>query len=200
MSEQTIFDKAIELFDSANREDPNKVTVDGKEWPKELLYSHRMSEMLQRFKPEADDEMKLAIHAQHIQRWKSPRTDYPMNRQGYLQWRVHLYQFHADTAGELMQQAGYSEESIARTKKAVSKKGIKVNTDSQLLEDIADLVFLEYYMEDFVARHPEYDEEKWLEIIRKTWRKMSGAAQEFALAGNITLPEHLVPLIQKAVA
>ncbi|HFD88135.1 MAG TPA: DUF4202 domain-containing protein [Gammaproteobacteria bacterium] len=200
MSEQTIFDKAIELFDSANREDPNKVTVDGKEWPKELLYSHRMSEMLQRFKPEADDEMKLAIHAQHIQRWKSPRTDYPMNRQGYLQWRVHLYQFHADTAGELMQQAGYSEESIARTKKAVSKKGIKVNADSQLLEDIADLVFLEYYMEDFVARHPEYDEEKWLEIIRKTWRKMSGAAQEFALAGNITLPEHLVPLIQKAVA
>jgi hypothetical protein len=200
MSDPEIFQKAIELFDAANSEDPNEVTVGGKVWPKELLYSHRMTEMLNRFKPDADDEMKLAVHAQHIQRWKSPRTDYPMNRQGYLQWRVHLYQFHADTAGELMRQAGYVEESITRTKKAVSKKGIKVNADSQLLEDIADLVFIEYYLQDFVDRHPEYSEEKWLEIIRKTWRKMSEEAQAFALSGAIKLPEPLVPLIQKAVA
>ncbi len=192
--------KTLDLIDAANSEDPNMETVDGESVPKELLYGQRMSEMIERFRPDADDEMKIAVRAQHIQRWKSPRSDYPMNRQGYLQWRVHLYKFHADTVGEIMERVGWPQESIERVKKAVGKKGIKINPDSQLLEDIADLVFLEHYMEAFVEKHPEYDEEKWLDIIRKTWKKMSAEAQAFALAGNIKLPEHLVPLIQKAVA
>ncbi len=200
MTEASRLEKTLALIDAANKEDPNMETADGKEWPKELLYGQRMSEMIDRFKPDADDEMKIAVRAQHIQRWKSARSDYPMNRAGYLQWRVHLYKFHADTIGEIMEQLGWPQESIERVKKAVGKKGIKVNPDSQLLEDIADLVFLEHYMDAFVAKHPEYDEQKWLDIIRKTWKKMSQNAQEFALAGNIRLPEHLVPLIQKAVA
>ncbi len=200
MTEASRLEKTLALIDAANKEDPNMETADGKEWPKELLYGQRMSEMIDRFKPDADDEMKIAVRAQHIQRWKSARSDYPMNRAGYLQWRVHLYKFHADTIGEIMEQLGWPQESIERVKKAVGKKGIKVNPDSQLLEDIADLVFLEHYMDAFVAKHPEYDEQKWLDIIRKTWKKMSQNAQEFALAGNIKLPEHLVPLIQKAVA
>ena len=168
MSEAQKFEKAIELMDQANSEDPNKVTVEGKEWPKELLYSHRMSEMLQRFAPETDDAMKLAIHAQHIQRWKTPRDTYPEGRQGYYQWRTGLYKFHAETAGALMAEAGYDEESIERAKKAVGKRALKINPDSQLLEDIADLVFIEHYMLEFVEKHPEYSEEKWLDIIRKT--------------------------------
>ena len=199
MSEAQKFEKAIELMDRANSEDPNKVTVDGKEWPKELLYSHRMSEMLQRFAPDTDDAMKLAIHAQHIQRWKTPRDTYPEGRQGYYQWRTGLYKFHAETAGALMAEAGYDEESIERAKKAVGKRALKINPDSQLLEDIADLVFIEHYMLEFVENHPEYSEEKWLDIIRKTWAKMSGQAQEFALSGALKLPEPLVPVILKAV-
>lgn len=199
MSEQQRFETAIELMDRANSEDPNKVTVDGTEWPKELLYSQRMSEMLQRFAPDADEAMKLAIHAQHIQRWKTPRNTYPEGRQGYYQWRTGLYKFHAETAGKLMAEAGYDEESIERAKKAVGKRALKINPDSQLLEDIADLVFIEHYMLEFVEKHPEYDEEKWLDIIRKTWSKMSGAAQEFALSGAVKLPEPLVPIILKAV-
>ena len=69
MSEQiSTFDRAIALIDDANSEDPNRVAVDGKDWPKELLYSQRMSDMLQRFMPEAEDAVKLAIRAQHVQR------------------------------------------------------------------------------------------------------------------------------------
>ena len=37
--QQTLLDRAIALVDAANSEDPNKVTLDGKDWPKELLYS-----------------------------------------------------------------------------------------------------------------------------------------------------------------
>lgn len=197
---QSIFDKAVALIDAANTEDPNRVSADGKDWPKELLYSHRMADMLQRFAPDADDAMKLAIRAQHIQRWKSPRDNYPMDRIGYLQWRKDLYKFHAQTAADLLQQAGYGEEELDRVRKAVAKLQIKENPDTQLLEDVTDLVFIEHYMLEFAGKHPEYGEEKWLDIVRKTWKKMSEPAQQFALSGGVKLPEPLIPLIQKAVA
>ncbi|MCW8830035.1 MAG: DUF4202 domain-containing protein [Gammaproteobacteria bacterium] len=196
-----IFEESLRLIDQANSEDPNKVLdSDNKEWPKELLYSHHMSDMLERFAPETDDEMKLAIRAQHIQRWKSPRSDFPMNRKGYHQWRTALYTFHAETLAALMQQAGYAEDALNRVKLAVGKKALKKNPDTQLVENIAALVFIEHYMQEFADKHPEYDEEKWIDIIRKTWRKMSAEAQAFALSGSIKLPEPLVPLIQKALS
>lgn len=196
----TTYETALALIDAANREDPNRVTADGKEWPKELLYSERMSDMLQRYAPEADDAMKLAIRAQHIERWKSPRNAYPMDRIGYLKWRKDLYKIQANTAAALLQQAGYDDETIERVRNSVAKKNIKGNPDTQLLEDVTDLVFMEHYMLEFVGKHPDYSEEKWIEIIQKTWNKMSDSAHEFALSGNVRLPESLVPLIQKAVA
>ena len=197
---QQAFEQVVNLMDSANSEDPNIELADGKEWPKELLYSHRMEEMLERYKPMADDVIKLAIRGQHIQRWKSPRSDYPMNRKGYHQWRTALYSFHADRVAELMVKAGYDDESLERVKKAVGKKDIKKNEDTQLLEDVAALVFIEHYMLAFAEKHPEYDEEKWIDIIRKTWRKMSSDAHGFSLSGDLILPEALIPLIQKSVS
>lgn len=196
-----LLDQVIDLIDQANREDPNRVVDEnGKEWPKELLYSYRMTEMLHRYVEEPDEVAKIAMRGQHIQRWKSPRDSYPMDRQGYLQWRTQLYKFHSETTANIMQQAGYDEESIERVKKAIGKKGIKVNPDTQLLEDVTDLVFIEHYMLEFAGKYSEYDESKWLDIIRKTWNKMSERAHQFALGGNIKLPEALIPLIQKAIA
>mgnify|MGYP001820384949 FL=1 len=200
MSNTEIFERAASLIDAANMEDPNQEVADGKSWPKELLYSRRMSDMIGRYAPEADDAMKLAVRAQHIQRWKSARSDYPEGRQGYLQWRTGLYKFHAETAAGLLSQAGYDEATVERVKQAVGKRALKVNADTQLLEDVTDLVFIEHYMLAFAEKHPEYDEAKWLDIIRKTWKKMSEPAREFALSGAIKLPEPLVPLIQKAVS
>jgi hypothetical protein len=74
-----------------------------------------------------------------------------------------------------------------------------VNPETQLMEDVVDLVFIEHYLAAFVAQHPEYDEAKWIQIIRRTWQKMSSRAHEFALSGKIRLPQELVPLILKAV-
>lgn len=198
--QQALLDRAIALVDAANKEDPNRVTLDGKDWPKELLYSQRMSDMLQRFRPDADAAQQLAIRAQHVQRWKSPRDAYPMDRIGYLQWRKDLYKIQAETAVGLLEQAGYGEDVTGRVRAAVAKQRIKENPDTQLLEDVTDLTFLEYYLLEFAEKHPEYDEDKWLDILRKTWKKMSEDAQAFALSGSIKLPESLVPLIQKAVA
>jgi hypothetical protein len=197
---QSTYDKARALIDAANREDPNQVTADGKEWPKELLYSERMSDMLERYNPDADDAMKLAIRAQHIERWKSPRNAYPMDRIGYLTWRKDLYKIQANTAADMLLQAGYGEDVTERVRNAVAKKNIKGNPDTQLLEDVTDLVFMEHYMLEFVGKHPDYSEEKWVDIIRKTWNKMSPTAHEFALSGAVRLPESLVPLIEKATS
>ncbi|MDP1863147.1 MAG: DUF4202 domain-containing protein [Thiobacillus sp.] len=190
------FEQTLARFDAANAQDPNL----DKGQPKELLYGQRMSDMIGRFAPDASEAAQLAVRAQHIQRWMVPRNSYPMTKEGYHAWRTGLYTFHADTAGELMREAGYDDSMIERVKKAVGKRGIKVNPESQLLEDIANLVFIEHYLLAFANSKPDYDEAKWLEIIRRTWGKMSKNAQAYALSGKIKLPESLVPLITKAIS
>ena len=196
---QERYQAAIAAFDRANALDPNEEMAEGKLYPKELLYAQRMTEMQERYVPEATEAVKLAVRAQHIQRWKIPRSNYSMDRIGYLQWRTKLYKFHAETAGNLMQTVGYDDAMITRVQAIISKKGLKINPETQLMEDVVDLVFIEHYMSRFAAQHPEYDEEKWIQIIRKTWQKMSVRAHEFALAGKIMLPHALSPLILKAV-
>ena len=195
-ADQKRFDATIARFDAANAEDPNR--DEGQ--PKELLYARRMSEMLERFAPDASETVRLAVRAQHIQRWKTPRASYPMDRQGYLQWRTGLYKLHAETAGRIMRETGYDAETIERVQAAVGKKGLKVNTETQLLEDVTDLVFLEHYLAGFMARHADYSEGKWLDILRKTWQKMSPGAREFVLAGKVSLPETAQPLLLKAIS
>lgn len=199
MTDSQTFQRAIDLFDAANAADPNQEMLDGKAIPKELLYAQRMSEMLERFAPDAVDAMKLAVRGQHLERWKIPRSNFPMDRTGYLMWRTSLYKYHAETAGRLMKEAGYDDITIARVQSAIGKRGIKVNPESQMLEDMAGLVFIEHYMLGFAGQHPEYDEAKWIGIIRKTWKKLSAQAREFALGGKIRLPEALVPLILKSI-
>jgi hypothetical protein len=88
---------------------------------------------------------------------------------------------------------------IARVKTIVGKKDLKANPETQMMEDVVDLTFIEHYMLDFASQKPDYDEAKWILIIKKTWDKMSDSAHQFALAGKIKLPEALVPLILKAV-
>jgi len=196
-----LFDKAIELYDAANSKDPNMVKDEnGNDVPKELIYSHRMLDMINRYLPEADDVAKLSVAAQHIQRWTSPRSDYPMNRKGYHLWRTRLYGYHAETATAILEEVGYDEDTIARVKLAIGKKDLKNNKDTQILEDVAALTFIEHYMTAMYENFPQYDEEKWIDIIIRTWKKMSADAQAFALSGDLKLPADLVPVIQKALA
>jgi hypothetical protein len=196
---QAAYEQAVTLIDKANSQDPNIENAEGKGWPKELLYSQRMSNMLERYRSDSDYVIKLAIRGQHIQRWQSPRSAYPMDKQGYHRWRSDLYIFHADKVADVMLQAGFNAEEIERAKNAVAKVGIKSNSDTQLLEDVVGLVFMEHYMLNFAAKHADYTEQKWIDIIRKTWAKMSDDAHAFVLAGKISLPESLTPVILKAV-
>ena len=193
--DSTRFETAIARFDAANAEDPNLEEVDGAACPKELLYAQRMTAWLDKLAPSASEALRLAARAQHIRRWAIPRRDYPMTRTGYLKWRTTLYRFHADTAGNILREVGYDADTIAAVQSLLRKERLKRNPDMQCLEDVACLVFLESYFTDFA---PQYDEQKVLDILRKTWKKMS--EQGRAAARHLALPEAAQALVKKALA
>ncbi len=188
------FNKAISLFDASNAEDPNRTYVGAVAYPKELLYAQRMTKQLMVFAPDASEVVQLAARSQHIQRWKIPRTTYPMNRSGYKRWRVALLAFHAQVAGALMGQAGYGPDVIERVQTLLTKKRLKRDAEVQLLEDVICLVFLEHYFSDFAAKH---DEEKLEGILKKTWAKMS--TQGHKAATSLSLPDATLNLINRAL-
>ncbi len=172
-------DLAYALIDRANSEDPNSVAVDGVVRPAETVYGERMTEALGRLYPDAPEVLKLAVRAQHLRRWTVPRSSYPMDRPGYLRWRHDLKKLHAEWAGPLFKEAGYSDDDIARAQSLIRKEGIKSNAEAQALEDVAALVFLEHYAMDFVPKHTA---EKVQTILKKTFAKMSEDGRRAALA------------------
>ena len=189
------FRRAVERIDAANAQDPNRTPSDGQETPDELLYARRMTEWLERIEPGASEALRLAVRCQHLCRWMIPRGQYPMTRPGYLQWRSALARFHADKAGEILSDAGYGEDAVRRVQSLVRKEGLKSDPEAQTLEDVACLVFLEHEFADFAAKH---DEEKVVNIVARTWRKMSDRGRAEAL--KLDLPEEARALIGKALA
>lgn len=187
--------KAFELFDLANSKDPNKELFMGREYPKEVLYAIRMTEKLNEFAPDASEVLRLTVRAQHICRWEIPRESYEMNRTGYLKWRQDLKKFHAEKASEILEKVGYDSETIGKVKFLLEKKQLKRNAETQTLEDVICLVFLEFYFEPFAREHPE---EKVVDILQKTWRKMSEKGQEAAL--KLPLSQTSKEFVEKALS
>lgn len=188
-------EQAFVKFDAANAADPNQEVCEGGLYPKELLYSQRMTAMLMDFAPDASESLRLAARCQHICRWKIPRNRYPMDRTGYKCWRVELYRFHGEVAGEMMREAGYDDETIANVQSLLRKERIKVNPESQILEDVAGLVFIQYYLESFIKKFSHFEEEKLLNILLKTWKKMSEKGHITAL--NLNLNAELQRVMNK---
>ena len=179
------FDQAIRGIDHANSQDPHG---------KELLYSQRMSQWLDRIDPAASEPLRLAARAQHIRRWTIPRSSYPMDRIGYLTWRTTLYKFHADEVSRILRDVGYDEPTIARVASLVRKDRIKTDPEAQTLEDVACLVFLENEFPTFAAAH---DHEKVINILRKTWKKMSNQGRAEAL--KLDMPPNAQKLLERAL-
>ncbi len=186
--------RIIEAIDRLNSEDPNQEPDGSESCPRELLYSRRMSRQLLEFAADASEELQIATRAQHIQRWKMPRDTYPAGRIGYLQWRTDLGKMHAKITRELMAEQGFSDEAFERVRLLLTKRGIKSDPEVQTLEDVICLVFLQYYLADFSRKH---DEDKVLDIIRKTWHKMSDAGQQAAL--SLPLPPECRRLVGLAL-
>lgn len=185
----------VALIDAANSRDPRHEPAETGTVPAALLYGQRMASMLEEFEPSADDLLRIAVRAHHIERWTRPRGDYPAGRAGYLAWRSDLKRFHAEQAGDLMQQAGYGPADIERVGALIRKEGLKRDPQTQTLEDVACLVFLKHYAPEFIAEH---DDAKVTGILAKTARKMSPSGVSRAAA--LPLSQRLGRLLSSVVA
>ena len=186
---------AFQAFDERNAGDPKTTSWQGQQQPRGLVYGRRMSEWLARLVPDASRELQLAVRAQHLARHEMPRSDYPEGRTGYLEWRKQCMVRHAEIAVAILEELGFAPETGVRVADLIQKKAIKRDAEAQALEDVACLVFLEDHFADFAKQH---DEDKLVNILRKTWRKMSDAGH--AAAQQIDLAPELGELVQKALA
>jgi hypothetical protein len=189
------FAAAIAKIDAANAADPNLELREGREQAKELFYSQRMTDWLVRFAPDASEPLRLATHGQHICRWTIPRSDFPMDRAGYHRWRTTCQRMHAEKLREILNGVGYDESTISHVQALVRKERLKLDPEAQLLEDVICLVFLENYFADFSRQH---EEAKLIDIVRKTWKKMSPRGQQAAL--QLPFSDETRAMIEKALS
>ncbi|MBI3854746.1 MAG: DUF4202 domain-containing protein [Planctomycetes bacterium] len=179
------YDDACAAIDRANAEDPKGY---------EVLYGRRMVEWVGKLAPAASEELRLAARAQHLRRWTVPRSSYPEGRGGYLKWREGLKKFHADALAAIMKEAGYAEDSVAKSRSLLIRKNLADDAEGQTLEDAACLVFLQFEFAEFSAKT---EPDKMVEILRKSWGKMSPAARERAL--QLELGPAELGLVKKAL-
>ncbi|KKK24048.1 hypothetical protein ARAM_004327 [Aspergillus rambellii] len=185
----TPFQKTLSLIDAAHAQDPKKITTPPPpssstatptEIPYELHYANKMTKYLLLHTPSASDALRLAVRAQHLKRWE------------------------AELVREMCIAGGYEGDVAERVAALVRKEGLKpgsgsagadADAETQVLEDVACLVFLDDQLEEFQGG---YAEEKVLGILRKTWTKMSGRGREMAL--GMELGGKGAELVAKALA
>ncbi len=187
--------RARQLIDSAHAADPTRA-ADGR--AAELIYGERVEAWVARLVPDASPLLLLAARCQHLERWLTPRATFPEGKVGYLTWRRSLYVKQAERARELLLAASVTANEAAEVATWVSKTGLKTNLGTQALEDAAVLVFLENEISTFAAQHADYPREKFVDILKKTWRKLSPAAQHAAT--NLALPPAIAELVRAALA
>lgn len=188
-------DKIFDKIDAVNSLDPNMDESDGQSFPKEILYSQRMTELLHEFAGDPSEALQVAARGQHIKRWSIPRSDYPMDRKGYLKWRTKLKLLHGELMEGILKEEKCEPDFIKKVVNLVTKKNLKTDPESKLLEDVVCLVFLKYYFRDFAAKSSH---DKLIQIVQKTWAKMTEKGHEAAL--KLPFEKHELELVKEALA
>lgn len=137
----------------------------------------------------------------HTTSWEIPRDSFPMTRPGYLTWRAKLKAQAATQVAELLEtselQPSIPRSDRERIAALIRKEKLDSDPEAQVLEDVACLVFLDDQFDDFEKRD-DVDEAKLINILRKTWGKMSQRGREIAL--GMKLSNRAKDLIGKALA
>jgi hypothetical protein len=191
-------DAVIAAIDAANADDPRRTNVGGVPRPYENVYSERMTARLAAMYPGASELLQIAARAQHLRRFDIPRARYPEGRAGYNDWRRACRDHHATLVAAIMAPAGYLADEIAHVGMLIRKEQLKKDRESQALENVVDVVFVEHYFDDFLGKYSQYSEDKLIDIVGKTLKKMSPVGHAAALA--LDLPERTRALIMAAVA
>lgn len=188
--------KALAAIDAANSLDPKSVDVDGVPRPANLIYGLRMSAELERFAPGASEALKIAARGQHIERWIIPRSQYPIDRQGYHRWRLALRDHHAARLSAILADLSYDPTTVARVVSIVRKERLKEDAEVQTLEDIICIVFIRFELVAFAAKYAANDA-PLADILAKTWRKMSERGHQAVL--SIPPASDVLSLLNKGI-
>lgn len=191
------FEAALARFEAQHREDPRRVVVDGESVPWSVHYHRRLGDWVRRFAPDASEALRLAAACQHIRRWEVPRAEYGPGRREYRRWRSELAERHAEIARGVLAEVGYGEETIVRVETLLQKRGLGRDPEVQLFEDAICMVFFENEYVDLARKH---DDAKLVEILRRTWAKMSERGRAAALELAASLPERERRLIEEAIS
>jgi len=189
-------EQVIAAVDAANADDPHTIVVHGETRPKELAHAELMTTWVRRLDPGCRDEQLIAARAHHLRRWSIPRDDYPRDRPGYLRWRTALRRQHAEDVAAIMRDGGYDDAAIARVQAIVRKQGLGRDPAVQTHEDALCLVFLETQFDELAGQLD--DDDKMVDILRKTAGKMSPAGLE--AAQGLAYSPGAAALLQRALA
>ncbi len=102
---------------------------------------------------------------------------------------------HAQRSAEILAKAGYEQDTIDAVQRINLKQQMRLHPDVQTMEDALCLTFLEHEFAEFADKH---DDQKLIEILAKTWRKMSPRAREAAL--GLPLAGRPAELVARALA
>ncbi len=158
---------AAAAIDAANADDPNIVTVRGRELPLALAHGQLAVEWIGQLVDDPDEALLLAARAHHLRRWQVSRDSYPAGRPGYLRWRRDQKVRHATDVAEILESFDFAASEVERVQRLVRREPVD---GAQAIEDAACLVFIETQLSSLAAR---MDHELLIEVIRKTARKMS---------------------------
>jgi len=182
-------------MNAENAADPNLIDTPSGPRPKEAWMAERLEHWVRQVAHPPSTALLLAARCQHLQRWRIPRSDYDQGRIGYLKWRKDLAKMHADLATNILLEVGFDEETIEAVREINLKQNLKQNADVQAMEDALCLSFLEQEYSEFAEKH---DDDKVVEIVEKTWRKMSPVGQKLAL--TLPLSGRPAQLVRRALA
>jgi hypothetical protein len=185
---------ALRAIDLAHGQDPKQ--RDGRAL--ELIYAERLEAWMRRLCTEPSAALVISARAQHLERWVIARSQFPMDRPGYHRWRKAVQLRQGQRVHELLTASGCHADLAERVRILVSKTANRGDRDAQILEDAACLVFLGSELAEFVAEHPDYTAEHLVDILKKSWGKMSPQAR--TLAGTIPFPPAHAELIRQATA
>ena len=190
MSPKPLLQDVLDRIDEANALDPKPEPESDSHTPAALIYGRRMSAMLAELVAEPSELLQIAVRGQHIERWQRPRSDYPKDKAGYLQWRHDAAAFHAERVAKIMAECGWDGAAQDRVGSLIRKERLKSDAEAQTLEDVACLVFMRWYFVPFAA---DRSHDELFRIVAKTARKMSANGRKAAL--SLPLPDALVPAI-----
>lgn len=183
-------DQIFAAIDHANGDDPNSLPAG----PRAFVQGRLATKWLAALAPDASPALQIATRAHHLRRWEIARGDYAKGRAGYLQWRRDNKSHQADAAATILDGAGWPADTTMRVGQLLRRTQLRTDSETQVLEDVACLVFLET---QFAAMVERTEHDQMVTIVAKTLRKMSAAGIE--AAGTLSLTAAGQQIIAEAV-